>query len=59
VIYEDNWLGCRSGTEGPFYWNISPKWLRNGGRDFMMVFTGGPGAPWDSWNTVNGSFVLP
>jgi hypothetical protein len=57
--YDSNWQGFREGSRGPFYWNFSNKWLRNSGRDFTLVFTGGPGGGIDSWNTINGSFTTP
>ena len=37
------------------YWNFSPKWWSNEGKDFVMVYTG-PGG--DQWGTVEGSFKL-
>lgn len=37
------------------YWNFSPKWWSNDGRDFVMVYTG-PGG--DQWGTVEGSFIV-
>jgi len=37
------------------YWNFSPKWWSNGGKDFVMVYTG-PGG--DQWGTVEGNFEL-
>jgi hypothetical protein len=59
VSYHYNWQGFREESRGPFYWNFSNKWLRNGGRGFTLVFTGGPGGGIDSWNTINGSFTTP
>jgi hypothetical protein len=38
-----------------FQWNFAPKWFRNGGRDFTLVFSG-TGSN-DSWNTVDGAFT--
>jgi hypothetical protein len=38
-----------------FQWNFAPKWFRNGGRDFTLIFSG-TGSN-DSWNTVDGTFV--
>jgi hypothetical protein len=38
-----------------FQWNFAPKWFRNGGRDFTLVFSG-TGAN-DSWNTIDGTFT--
>lgn len=55
VFYEFRW----GGPEIPpttFYWNFSPKWFDRDGRDFVLVFSGT--GENDSWNTVQGSFVL-
>jgi hypothetical protein len=38
-----------------FQWNFAPKWFRNGGCDFTLVFSG-TGTN-DSWNTVDGTFA--
>jgi hypothetical protein len=38
-----------------FQWNFAPKWFRNDGHDFTLIFSG-TGTN-DSWNTVNGSFT--
>jgi hypothetical protein len=38
-----------------FQWNFAPKWFRNGGREFTLVFSG-TGAN-DSWNTIDGAFT--
>jgi hypothetical protein len=38
-----------------FQWNFAPKWFRNGGREFTLIFSG-DGAN-DSWNTVDGVFA--
>jgi hypothetical protein len=41
-----------------FQWNFAPKWFRNGGRDFTLIFSGvntGPDSN-DSWNTIDGTF---
>jgi hypothetical protein len=38
-----------------FQWNFAPKWFRNGGRDFTLIFSG-TGSN-DSWNTVDGTFA--
>ena len=38
-----------------FQWNFAPKWFRNGGRDFTLVFTGHNRN--DSWNTIDGTFA--
>ena len=37
------------------FWNFSPKWWSNNGKEFVMVYTG-PGG--DQWGTVEGNFVL-
>ena len=39
-----------------FQWNFAPKWFRNGGQDFTLVFSG-TGSN-DSWNTIDGTFAL-
>jgi hypothetical protein len=39
-----------------FQWNFAPKWFRNDGREFTLIFTG-IGSN-DSWNTVNGTFEV-
>jgi hypothetical protein len=42
-----------------FQWNFAPKWFREGGRSFTLIFTGvGPAIDNDSWNTVDGSFII-
>jgi hypothetical protein len=38
-----------------FQWNFAPKWFRNGGRDFTVIFSG-TGSN-DSWNTLDGTFT--
>lgn len=38
-----------------FQWNFAPKWFRNGGRDFTLIFSG-TGSN-DSWNTIDGTFT--
>jgi hypothetical protein len=38
-----------------FQWNFAPKWFRNGGREFTLVFSGDSGN--DSWNTIDGAFT--
>lgn len=35
-----------------FQWSFAPKWFRNGGREFTLVFSGTGDN--DSWNTVHG-----
>jgi hypothetical protein len=37
-----------------FQWNFAPKWFRNGGREFTLVFSGVGDN--DSWNTIEGVF---
>ena len=38
-----------------FQWNFAPKWFRNGGREFTLIFSG-IGSN-DSWNTIDGTFA--
>jgi len=38
-----------------FQWNFAPKWFRNGGREFTLIFTGHGSN--DSWNTIDGAFT--
>jgi hypothetical protein len=45
--------GLNTGSK-TVYWNFSNKWLSNGGKNFVMVYTG-PGE--DEWGTVEGRFV--
>ena len=40
-----------------FYWNFSNKWLSRDGRRFVLLFTGIREN--DSWNTVEGDFIVP
>ncbi len=37
-------------------WNFGPKWFRNGGREFTLIFSGV--STNDSWNTVHGAFTV-
>ncbi len=39
-----------------FQWNFAPKWFRDNGRSFTLIFSG-DGAN-DSWNTIDGTFVV-
>ena len=39
-----------------FQWNFAPKWFRDDGRSFTLIFSGD--GTNDSWNTINGSFVV-
>jgi len=39
-----------------FQWNFAPKWFRDGGRGFTLIFSG-PDSN-DSWNTVDGAFTI-
>ena len=45
-----------------FIFHFAPKWWRNGGKEFTMVFSGrgrySDSTGNDSWNTINGRFVL-
>jgi len=38
-----------------FQWNFAPKWFRDGGRSFTLIFSGTDSN--DSWNTVDGTFI--
>jgi hypothetical protein len=38
-----------------FQWNFAPKWFRNGGREFTLIFSGTESN--DSWNTIDGTFT--
>jgi hypothetical protein len=38
-----------------FQWNFAPKWFRDGGREFTLVFSGDGSN--DAWNTVDGAFT--
>jgi hypothetical protein len=55
VTYEDGW-GAEGVRAGTFFWNFAPGWWSDDGRDFVLVFTGGKEL--DSWNTVEGSFIV-
>ena len=55
-LYESGWPQGGEVPVNTFYWNISPKWLSNGDRDFVLVFTGKEAN--DAWNSVEGSFSL-
>jgi hypothetical protein len=56
VYFASNW-GADHIETSTFFWNFSPKWWSDGGRSFVLVFTG-TGSN-DSWNTVEGRLVLP
>jgi len=43
-------------AETIFQWQLAPKWERNGGIDFTLIFSGT--GENDSWNTVDGSFTV-
>ncbi|MBD3266561.1 DUF4185 domain-containing protein [bacterium] len=55
VAYEEGW-GEGNIEVSTFYWNFPNKWLGADGLNFTMVFTGKNSN--DSWNTVNGRFIL-
>jgi hypothetical protein len=54
VLYEDAW-GRGHIDPTTFFLNFSPKWWGDGGKSFVLAFTGG--GDLDSWNTVEGSFT--
>jgi hypothetical protein len=39
-----------------FQWSFAPKWFRDGGRAFTLIFSGDDTN--DSWNTIDGSFIV-
>jgi hypothetical protein len=39
-----------------FQWNFAPKWFRDSGRSFTLIFSGAGSN--DSWNTVDGAFTI-
>lgn len=39
-----------------FQWNFAPKWFRDGGESFTLVFSGDGGN--DSWNSIDGRFTV-
>ncbi len=53
VLYEDGW-GSGHVPPTTFFVNFAPKWWGNGGKDFVLAFSGD--GTLDSWNTVEGSF---
>jgi hypothetical protein len=40
-----------------FQWSFAPKWFREGDAKFTLIFSGGPPI-YDSWNTVEGTFIV-
>ncbi len=56
VLYENGWGRAGGVPRSVFYWNFAPRWFRDGGRAFTLVFSG-IGAN-DRWNSVDGRFVL-
>jgi hypothetical protein len=61
VLYEDGWDDAGASPVGldqtGFFWNFANKWVRGGGVDFTLVFTGIQSN--DSFNTVDGTIALP
>ena len=53
VFYHDQFLP--EIERSVFQWNFAPKWFRNGGRDFTLIFSGNGSN--DSWNTIDGTFT--
>ena len=53
VIYHDQFLPAIE--HSIFQWNFAPKWFRNGGREFTLIFSGLESN--DSWNTIDGVFT--
>jgi hypothetical protein len=56
VLYEEGW-GRGHVDPSTFFLNFSPKWWSDGGKGFVLSFTGGSNL--DSWNTLEGSFTIP
>lgn len=55
VAYDEAW-GAGHVEVSTFYWNFTSKWLSADGTRFTLIFTGKNSN--DSWNTVDGRFVL-
>ncbi|WP_161604259.1 DUF4185 domain-containing protein [Roseiconus nitratireducens] len=55
IAYEDAW-GDGQVEVSTFFWNFTQKWISDDGARFTMIFTGKNTN--DSWNTVQGKFVL-
>ncbi len=53
-FYRDRFFPTQS-EHTLFQWNFAPRWFRDGGRSFTLIFSG-TGSN-DSWNTVNGAFT--
>ena len=56
ILRESNWPPTNGVGKRSFYWNFAPKWFRNGGIEFTLVFSGIDSN--DSWNSVNGTFSI-
>lgn len=55
VAYDDAW-GKGHLEVSTFFWNFTQKWMSADGTQFTMIFTGKNSN--DSWNTIDGRFVL-
>jgi hypothetical protein len=55
VFYRDL-FGSAQIEQSLFQWSFAPKWFRDGGRSFTLIFSG-TGSN-DSWNTVDGAFTI-
>lgn len=55
IAYTEN-FGESAVEVSAFYWNFCTKWLSENGKSFTLLFTGKNSN--DSWNTVDGEFVL-
>jgi hypothetical protein len=53
VFYKD--LFFPQIEQSVFQWNFAPKWFRNAGREFTLIFSG-TGSN-DSWNAIDGVFT--
>lgn len=56
VLYARRWPGNGHVPASTFFANFSPKWWSEGGRRFVLVFTGR--GENDSFNSVEGEFVV-
>ncbi len=57
VLYEDG-FGAGFIVTNTFFWNFSNKWLSPDGKNFTLIFTGIGITTNDSWNSVQGEFIL-
>lgn len=58
VFYRDLFGATQILPNTLFQWNFAPKWYREGGSSFTLIFTGTGQGTNDSWNTVDGTFTI-